>query len=178
MAAAGRKIVGLGLLGLAQLLLIGVVGVAGALALDLVDVPAELIGTVLSVVAWSVLGYAFYAVIYAVAASLVSRQEDLATVLIPTTVLLVVAFFVAIQAAGEPASRLATVTSYVPGLSPLVMPVRRAAGEAGLWEVGLAVLLMLVAITLVVRLGGRVYAGALLRTSGRTKVREALRADR
>ena len=172
------KIIGLGLLGLAQLLLIGVVGVAGALALDLVDVPGELIGTVLSVVAWSVLGYAFYAVIYAVTASLVSRQEDLATVLIPTTVLLVVAFVVAIQAAGDPASRLATVTSYVPGLSPLVMPVRRAAGEAGLWEVGLAVLLMLVAITLVVRLGGQVYAGALLRTSGRTKVREALRADR
>jgi ABC-2 type transport system permease protein len=31
---------------------------------------------------------------------------------------------------------------------------------------------------LVVRLGGRIYAGALLRTSGRTKLREALRAER
>ena len=29
-----------------------------------------------------------------------------------------------------------------------------------------------------VRLGGRVYAGALLRTSGKTKLREALRAER
>jgi ABC-2 type transport system permease protein len=37
---------------------------------------------------------------------------------------------------------------------------------------------MLAAIALVVRLGGRIYAGALLRTSGRTKVREALRAER
>ena len=33
---------------------------------------------------------------------------------------------------------------------------------------------MLVAIALVVRLGGRIYAGALLRTSGKTKLREAL----
>jgi ABC-2 type transport system permease protein len=44
--------------------------------------------------------------------------------------------------------------------------------------VALAVVLMLGAIGLTVRLGGRVYAGALLRTSGRTKVREALRAER
>ena len=28
------------------------------------------------------------------------------------------------------------------------------------------------------RLGGRVYAGALLRTSGKTKLRDALRAER
>jgi ABC-2 type transport system permease protein len=63
-------------------------------------------------------------------------------------------------------------------MSPLVMPVRQAAGEAALWEVALAVVLMLLAIALAVRLGGRVYAGALLRTSGKTKIREALRAER
>ena len=71
------KIVGLGLLGLAQIVVIAVVGVAGALAFDLVDIPGELIGTAVSVVLWFVLGYAFYAAIFAVAASLVSRQEDL-----------------------------------------------------------------------------------------------------
>jgi ABC-2 type transport system permease protein len=172
------KILGLGLLGLGQIVLIGVVGVAGTLAFDIIDVPGELIGTVAWVVAWFVLGYALYAAIFAVAASLVSRQEDLGTVITPTTILLVVAFIVAIQAAGDPGSTLAVVTSYVPGLSPLVMPVRQAAGEAAFWEVGLSVLLMLVAIGLVVRLGGRVYAGALLRTSGKTKLREALRTHR
>ena len=58
------------------------------------------------------------------------------------------------------------------------MPVRMAAGEAAWWEVGLAVVLMLVAIGLIVRLGGRVYAGALLRTGGKIKMREALQAER
>ncbi|MGY1739145.1 MULTISPECIES: ABC transporter permease [unclassified Blastococcus] len=172
------KILGLGVLGLAQIVVIGALGVTGALAFDVVDVPGELIGTVVSVVLWFVLGYAFYAAIFAVAASLVSRQEDLGTVLTPTTLVLVAGFFIGLQAAGDPESTLATVTSYVPGLSPLVMPVRQAAGEAAAWEVGLAVALMLVAIALVVRLGGRVYAGALLRTSGKTKLREALRAER
>ena len=55
------KIIGLGLLGLAQIVAIAVVGVAGALGFDLVSLPGQLIGTVLSVVAWFVLGYAFYA---------------------------------------------------------------------------------------------------------------------
>lgn len=172
------KIIGLGALGLMQMLLMGVIGVVGALAFDVVDLPGQLIGTVVSVIAWFVVGYAFYACVFAVAASLVSRQEDLGSVLTPTTILLVIGFVVATQAAQDPSSTLATVTSFVPGLSPMVMPVRMAAGEAAWWEVTAAVVLMLVSIAVIVRIGGRVYAGALLRTSGKLKVREALRAER
>jgi ABC-2 type transport system permease protein len=172
------KIIGLGLLGLAQIVAIAGIGVAGALAFGVVSLPGQLIGTALSVVAWFILGYAFYAAVFAAAASLVSRQEDLAGVITPITVLLVAGFFVAIQSAGAPTGTLATVTSYIPGLSPLVMPVRLAAGGASWWEGLIAVVVMLAAIALVIRLGGRIYAGALLRTSGRTKVREALRAER
>jgi ABC-2 type transport system permease protein len=172
------KILGLGLLGLAQIVLIAVVGVAGALTFDLVDIPGELVGTAVSVVLWFVLGYAFYAAIFAVAASLVSRQEDLNTVVMPTMLLLVAAFIVGFQAAAAPTGTLAVVTSYVPGLSPLVMPVRQAAGEVAAWEAALAVVIMLAAIAVVVRIGGRIYAGALLRTGGKLKMREALRAER
>ncbi len=172
------KILGLGVLGLAQIVVIVVVGVAGAIAFDVVDIPGELIGTAVSVVLWFVLAYAFYAAIFAVAASLVSRQEDLGTVLMPTTLVLVAAFVVGIQASADPDGTLATVTSLLPGLSPLVMPVRQAAGEVAAWEVVLAVVLMLAAIALIVRLGGRIYAGALLRTGGKLKMREALAAER
>lgn len=172
------KILGLGVLGLGQIVVIAGVGVGGALAFDLVDIPGDLVGTAVGVVAWFVLGYALYAAIFAVAASLVSRQEDLGTVVMPTTLVLVGALVVGIQAASNPDGTVATLTSYVPGLSPMVMPVRQAAGDVAWWEVGFAVLLMLAAITVVVRLGGRIYAGALLRTGGKTKIREALTAER
>ncbi|MFQ1003547.1 ABC transporter permease [Modestobacter sp. SSW1-42] len=171
------KIIGLGLLGLAQMLVIAVIGVAGALAFDVVDLPGRLIGTVLTVVAWFVLGYAFYAAIFAAAASLVSRQEDLGSVLTPATLLPVVGLVIALQAAQDPTSTTATVTSFIPGLSPMVMAVRQAAGEAAVWEVAVAVLLMLVSIAVIVRVGGRIYAGALLRTGGKVKLRDALRAE-
>ncbi|MGR7025277.1 ABC transporter permease [Geodermatophilus sp. URMC 62] len=172
------KILGLGALGLAQIALIAVIGVGGALAFDVVDVPGDLFGTVGWVLFWYLLGYALFASLFAVAASLVSRQEDLGSVLAPASLVLFVGFIVAIQAAGDPGGTLATVTSFVPGVSPMVMPVRQAAGEVAAWEVVVAVVLMLVAIALVVRLGGRVYSGALLRTSGKTRLREALRAGR
>jgi ABC-2 type transport system permease protein len=172
------KIIGLGVLGLAQMVVIGVIGVVGALAFDVVELPGQLIGTVATVIAWFVLGYAFYASVFAAAAALVSRQEDLGSVITPASILLVLGFLVAVQAAQDPGSTLATVTSYVPGLSPMVMPVRQAAGDAVWWEVVLAVVLMLLAIAAIVRIGGRVYAGALLRTGGKVKFREALKAER
>jgi ABC-2 type transport system permease protein len=172
------KILGLGVLGLGQIVVIAVLGVGGALAFDLVDVPGELIGTVVAVVAWFLLGYAFYAALFAGAASLVSRQEDLGSVLTPTSMLLIAAFVISIQASADPGGTLATVTGFVPGFSPMVTPVRMAAGEAAAWEVGLSVLLMLVAIVVVVRVGGRIYAGALLRTTGKVGIREALRSER
>jgi ABC-2 type transport system permease protein len=172
------KIIGLGLLGLAQIVGIAVIGVSSALAFDVVTLPGQLVGTAVSVVAWFVLGYAFYAAVFAGAASLVSRQEDLPSVITPMTLVLVVGFVVAIQSASNPGGTLARVTSFIPGLSPMVMPIRLAGGGAAWWEVVLAVGVMLVAIVAVVRLGGRIYAGALLRTSGKTKLREALRAER
>ncbi|MPQ99340.1 ABC transporter permease subunit [Modestobacter sp. I12A-02628] len=172
------KILGLGVLGLLQIVLLAVIGLGGALAAGVLDLPGQAVGTVAQSLMWFILAYALYASLFAAAASLVSRQEDLGSVLTPMTMLLVVGFIIAVQAIGNPGGTLATVTSFVPGVSPLVMPIRAAAGEASVWEVLVAVALMLVAVVLVVRLGGRIYAGALLRTGGKIKYREALTAER
>ena len=51
----------------------------------------------------------------------------------------------------------------------LLFPARNGAAIA-------VVYLPLIAV--IVRVGGRIYAGALLRTGGRTKMREALKAER
>jgi len=59
-----------------------------------------------------------------------------------------------------------------------VMPARVATGTVEWWEIVLAVLLMLVAIVAVVRVGGRIYSGALLRKGGRVKIKDALASER
>ncbi len=167
------KVIGLGLLGLGQLLLICAVGLGAAIGLDVLAVPGDAIGTIAQTIGWFILGFAFYAGIFAAGASLVSRQEDLQSVLMPMIAVLVGAFVIGIQAAQSPDGTLARITSLVPGLSPMVMPVRAAAGDVPWWEIAVAAVLMLLAIVAVIRLGGRIYAGALLRTGGRVKIREA-----
>lgn len=168
------KLIGLGLLGLGQLLIICVVGLGAAIGFDVLAVPGDALGTIAQVIFWFVLGYAFYAAAFATGAALVSRQEDLQSVLMPMILLLVAGFIIAIQTAQSPDGTLARLASILPPLSPMVMPLRAAGGGVPWWETALAVVLMLAAIVAMVALGGRVYAGALLRTGGKTKIKEAL----
>jgi ABC-2 type transport system permease protein len=173
------KVIGLGLVGLIQLAIVGAIGLVTALVVDAISLPSDAWGTVGSVIVWFLLGYAFYASLFAVAGAIVSRQEELQNTATPLNLLLVGAFLVAfVGAANDPGSTLATVTSYLPPTAPLVMPLRVAAGEAATWHVALAFGIMLVSIVAVVLLAGRLYAGAVLRTGARVKLGDAWRAAR
>ncbi|MEN3358914.1 MAG: type transport system permease protein [Mycobacteriales bacterium] len=172
------KIIGIGLLGLAQFTVVGAVGVATALISGAVSVPVGLLAVVGQVLVWFVLGYAFYSSAYAAAAALVSRQEELQNITGPLTILLVGSFFIGIFAQNNPGGPVARVASLIPPLSVLTMPVRWAAGDAAWWEIGLSVGLMLIAIFGLVRLAAWIYVGAVLRTGPKVRIREALAAGR
>ena len=58
----------------------------------------------------------------------------------------------------------------------LIMPIRTALGSAQPWEIALSMALVVVGIVLLVWLGSRVYTGALLRTGGTVKPRDAWRS--
>ncbi|MBM3139493.1 MAG: hypothetical protein FJZ92_04585 [Chloroflexi bacterium] len=68
--------------------------------------------------------------------------------------------------------------SLVPLSAPLAMPARYAGGEPPLWELALAVGLMLLAIADSVWLAARVYSGAILAGAPRIRVLDALRSSR
>lgn len=170
------KVLGIGLLGLAQLLAIGVVGLTAATLAGSVHLGAAAAYPIALVVGWFLLGYAFYATAMAAMAARVSRQEDLQNVTAPFTLLLVASFFGSLYAMDSPDSTAARVLAVVPPFSALVSPPRVAVGDAALWEVGLAVVLMLLAVAGLVVVAGRLYEGAVLRTGGRVGLREAWRA--
>lgn len=171
------KVLGLGILGFAQMLLVLGLGIAAALVTGIVDIPAQGWSTIGQVLAWYVLGYAFFAVLAAAAASLVSRQEDLGSALMPLTFVPLIAFFLAFQVLSAPDSTLAVLTSMIPGISPTTMPVRAAMSAVPVWQYVVAVVLQIAAVYLLVRLAARVYSGAMLKTSGKLKVAEAIRRD-
>jgi ABC-2 type transport system permease protein len=169
------KIFGIGLLGLAQLLLIGVVGFATAQAVGTLDFPSEAIATLGLVVIWFVLGFFFYASLFAVAGSIVTRQEDLQTTMTPLTILIVASFFIGISATSSPDSTLAVVASLLPFSSPLVMPTRIALGDAAWWEIVASVVVSVGATAALIPIATKIYSRALLR-SGRVRIRQVLRS--
>lgn len=169
------KIGGIGLVGLAQFALVAVAALIALVFADNPELPATTRGTIGWIVFWFVLGYAFYAVLYGAAGSLVSRQEDAQSMTFPITAVLIVAYIFALEAAQSPDSTMALIGSFVPPTAPLVMIVRIANGSVPWWQLGLSVVLMLATICGMVLLAGRIYAGAVLRTGRRVKLKEAWR---
>ena len=178
-ALLAGKVLGIGLLGLGQMLLTAVVGLVVAAAVDVVDVPLDLLPALLSVLVWFVLGFAFYAVGYAAAGSLVNRQEDAQSAAGPLTYLVLAAYFIAlIVVTPDPESTAARIVSFIPPIAPMAMPPRITQGAAEPWEIVGSVVVMLVGTWLMVRLAGRIYEQSLLRSGARIKLLAAIREAR
>jgi ABC-2 type transport system permease protein len=172
------KILGIGLLGLAQLTFIGTFAITVALTIGAIDVPGTALRAAGLVLGFFVLGFAFYASLFAVAGALVSRMEELQNAIVPINLVIFVSFFISIGALQDPDGTVVRVASMLPTSSPLAMPVRIVLGSAAPWEIAVAVVLLIGSTIALVPIAGRLYAGAVLRTGGRVKIRDAWRAAR
>lgn len=171
------KVIGIGLLGVGQLvILVGLALFAGGV-LDLFELPGGTAGTAIWSLVWFVLGFAFYAVLYAAAGSLVSRTEDAQAAAMPIALVGVAGYLLTFAVVmPDPDSTASTVLSLLPPIAPIAYPARVATSGVPMWELAVAVAIMVIAVVAVVRLAARVYAGALLAAGGRVKLRDAWRA--
>ncbi|KQY48143.1 sodium ABC transporter permease [Cellulomonas sp. Root137] len=170
------KVLGIGVIGLIQVVLVVGAGSGTALALGLVDTSSINLGvTALWVVIWFVIGFTMYALALGALAALVSRQEDVGSVTAPVLTLMMIPYIIGVSIAPwDPTNPLVVWLSYVPFCSPLLMPMRIALGEVDAWEVALALGLSLAVIPVLVWLSGRIYSRAVLRSGGRIKLKDAL----
>jgi ABC-2 type transport system permease protein len=172
----GGKVIGLGILGLFQLLLIAVLGLAAATAAGAIDVDNDVMAAAGMALAWFLVGYAFYASLFAAAGALVPRQEELQSVTTPLTMILLISFFVSFAVLDNPDGTLAHVTSFIPMTAPITMPARIALGAASPVEIAGALVVTLGCAAILIPLAGRIYSGAVLRTGSAVKLRDAWRA--
>jgi ABC-2 type transport system permease protein len=170
------KILGIGALGLCQLLLIAAIGLAAARATGALAFPSGAYGVIAVVLAWFLVGYFFYAGLFAVAGAIVSRQEDLQSTITPLSIVIVASFFIGISAVQDPGSTLAAVASLIPFSAPLTMPSRIVLGQSSVLEVVASATVSVGATLLLVPLATRVYSRAVLRT-GRVRLRQVLRSE-
>jgi len=164
------KVIGIGLLGVAQIALI---------AAGVFDAPASLGASVALLVPWFALGFALYAVAYAAAGAIASRTQDASSAGLPVTYTLLAMFWLGYVTLSVNAdSVLAQLLTVFPPTAPLVLPARSALVGVPIWQHVLALVLVLVAIYALVRLAGRIYGAGLLRSGPRLNLRAALRLAR
>ena len=169
------KVLGIGAVGLVQLAAYGVVGLGAGMATGLLTVTGLAVGVFASVLGWFILGFAFFAVAYAAAGSLVSRQEDVNSAATPVTVVVMGGYLLAQITLAEPSGAVASVASWIPPFSAMLMPLRVAAGTTSTAQIIGSVLLMLVATVALATVAARIYERSVMRTGTRVSWREALR---
>ncbi|MBE1554913.1 ABC transporter permease [Sporosarcina limicola] len=165
------KVLGIGSLGLAQIVLYGIAGFI-AMKTASTDIPGGFTdffsfsdistGTLVYAVIFFLLGYFLYATLAALLGSLVSRTEDVQQMIMPMTMLIVAAFIIAMTGLGDPELGYLQIASYIPFFAPLVMFLRVGMLDLPLWEPLLSIAIMLVTIFLLGWFGARVYRGGVL----------------
>lgn len=171
------KVVGVGGLALVQYLIVLVPSAAAVLLQDQiaalvlggsgsVELPKGLSLPLLGVFGvMFVLGFAFYAVLYAGAASLVSRQEDVNQIIAPLTIVSVGGYLVASYAGTGLIpidSPLVVVLSFIPFFSPYLMLTRMGLGTAAPLEIGAAIILLAAFIPVALWVAARLYRSGVL----------------
>jgi ABC-2 type transport system permease protein len=171
------KVLGIGILGLFQL----VVMVGSALVLARVtnrfELPPTTVSATAMILVWFVIGYALYATMFAVLGALASRMEEASNATTPVSLLATGAYLVGLLVVpNDPDGTIARVATFFPPSAPMIVPLRATFGAIETWEAALAAFLSIVVIWLLFVFGGRVYSGAVLRTGGRIRLRDAWRA--
>lgn len=177
-ALLAGKVVGIGLLGFFQLAVTALAAFVASIPADSVDLPAVSAGVLAWVVAWFLLGYALYAMMYGALGSLASRTEDAQNVAGPVSYVMIAGYWASLFAISQdPGGLWSRLLSLFPATAPLAMPGRIALGATTWWEPLVAVALTLAAIAGLVIVAGRVYGNAILHSGATLKLRDVWRAS-
>ena len=171
------KVVGMGLVGLGQLAVAVLAGLITNAVIGSAKIPGSVWGLMPAFLAFFVTGFALYAFALAATGALVARQEEIQSATFPIVMPLLIGYLIAYAAAGSANATWLRVISWLPPLTPTLMPARIAVGHVDWWEYPLVAVLMFGSIYGIVRVASAVYSGALLRGGGRLTWRAALRSD-
>lgn len=124
------------------------------------------------------LGFLFYALLYAALGSLVSRQEDIQSATSPLMMVIMAGYLMSVFAIQMINDTWVVVLSFVPFFSPYLMLARVAGGHVELWEFALTVVLMLAASAVALFAAARIYSAGVLLYGQRVGLRQVFKAAR
>ena len=175
------KTLGIGVLGLLQVILIVIVALISAnlfleqdMISSIVDISKFTPFLAIMTLLYFVLGYALYSLLYALTGSTVSKPEDVQSANGPVAILAVIGFYLAYFTMMNPASDLNIFASIFPLSSPFCMPFRIMMGVATTTEILSSIAILLVFIVIVAKVSIKIYSQAILNYGTKLNIKDLL----
>ncbi|WP_412951693.1 ABC transporter permease [Microbacterium sp. 179-I 3D3 NHS] len=168
------KVIGNTVLAMGQIVALAAIATVGLIVTGQREVLSTLGAPILWFAVFFLFGFILLAALFAAAASMVSRQEDIGSTTTPITMLIMAPYVLVILFNDNPL--VLTIMSYVPFSAPVGMPMRLFVGEAQWWEPLLSLVILLASCVAAIAIGAKIYENSLLRMGSRVKLGEALRA--
>lgn len=166
------KVLGNTILAMAQIVVLVSIAIIGLTVTGQSAALTGLGGPLVWFAVFFLFGFVLLASLFAAAASMVSRQEDVGSTTAPLTMLVMLPYFLVVFFNDNPV--VVGVMSYVPFSAPVAMPLRLYLGAAQWWEPLLSLAILVATCVLAIRVGARIYANSILRMGARVKLGEAL----
>ena len=176
------KTLGIGIVGLVQVVLMIVVAIVSAkFCMD-----AELLNSIFDVstitpkllivtLIYFCFGYALYSLFFALTGATVSKPEDVQYANGPVSFVAIIGFYLAYFSMMNPSSSLNKISGIVPISSPFSMPLRIMMGTATNSEIIISLAVLIVATILLAYIAIKVYSSTILNTGSRLTLKEAIK---
>ena len=163
------KTIGIGIVGLLQIITIVTTAIISATVflpegtlegiLDMSNITLTL-GVLTAV--YFILGYFFFALLYALTGSTVSKPEDINSANSPIAIIAIVGFYLAYFSMMNPSSKLNIIASILPMSSPFSMPFRVMMGTATMSQIAISITVIIISILLIAKISIKIYSSAIL----------------
>ena len=179
------KTLGIGIVGLIQVILMMLVAVISAkfcmdpeILSTIFDVSAITPTLFIVTLIYFCLGYGLYSLFFALTGATVSKPEDVQSANGPVSFVAVIGFYLAYFSMMNPSSSVNKLAGIVPISSPFCMPLRIMMGTATTGEVITSILVLIVTTILVAMLAIKVYSSTILNTGAKLSLKDAIKMAR
>jgi len=126
------------------------------------SIPAIETSLIIYFIVFFFLGYFLYSSLFAAVGSAADSETDTQQLMLPIMAPIFIAYFIMFQAVRNPDSIISVVGSLIPFFSPIVMITRLAISDVPVWEISLAIFLMIITFIGTMWLSARIYKVGIL----------------
>lgn len=176
------KTIGIGLVGLMQIVLFAIVAIISAYSFlnaelleNLFDMSSFTPYLAIIMIIYFILGYFAYALMYALTGSTVSKPEDIQSANTPIAIITMIGFYLAYFTLTDPTGNLNLFAALLPISSPFCMPLRVMMGIASGWEVAFSIIILVAACAIIAHIAIKIYSNAILNYGTKMSLKDIIR---